>query len=690
MRTNRISQVVNAKPLLIMVAAITLSACAEMTSSLMPEPLEYTRTDSRTLSPEVVAEASGLARSSMEVEEGISVPMGDTLGDPYSRTTPPPLDGQNISVSFEGLLLPAFINTVFGELLSLTFEIDDAVMSRGQLVTLRTAAPISPHDFYTLAVQVLENYGITVVYRGNVYRVVESVKATEDIPRIIRTRALSTVPDDMRPVFYYRPLHNSRLATMQTWLQLALARRVQVISVPGANGLMLIGNGNDVAAALEIIQVLDHPVLAGTTSVKIAPAYWSAPRLAQQLSEVLSAEGYNVGIGGSSIQSIRLLPIEALNIIIVFSTDQKNLNHVIKWAKELDQPGQTVGTKGIYYHQVNNTNAEELAEVVTELLSRSGTTSADQTEGESSSQGIIVDKSRNAIIYNGSAEGYSQFRSLMLQMDRAPLEVLIEATVAELTLDEGQSLGFALNFDDGSPILQSRTSVTSDEGLSLSLIRNTGNFSAAINSLADEQRVHILSTPRIIASSGTIATINVGTQVPIITTQQTAPSGAVGGTSNILQDVQYRDTGVLLQIEPIVNSSRRVELTITQEVSEAQSNDTSDLQSPIILTRNITTTLSLDDGETVLLGGLISENFSTGETGIPFLKDIPILGNLFKNQSQNVSRTELIVLLTPYIIDGPETARAVRDAFRDKLGDWAQGSNTEQTGEYINDTGLSQ
>ena len=690
MRTNLISQVVSAKPWLIMVAAFTLSACAEMTRSLMPEPLQYTRNDSQALNPEVVAESNGLGRSSMEVVEGLSVPMGDTLGDPYSSTTPPPLDGRNISVSFEGILLPAFINTVFGELLSLTFEIDDPVMSRGQLVTLRTADPLSPDDFYELVVQVLENYGITVVYRGNVYRVVESVKATEDIPIIIRTRALSTVPGDMRPVFYYRPLHNIRLATMQTWLQLALARRVQVISVPGANGLMLIGNGSDVSAALEIIAVLDHPVLAGTTSVKIAPAYWSAQRLAQQLSEVLSAEGYNVGVGGTAIQSIRLLPIEALNIIIVFSTDEKNLSHVIKWAEELDQPGQTVGTKGIYYHQVNNTNAEELAEVVTDLLNTSETNSSEQAEGQSSNQDIIVDKSRNAIIYHGSAEGYSQFRSLMLQMDRAPLEVLIEATVAELTLDEGQSLGFALNFDDGSPTLLNRTAITSADGLSLSLIRDAGNFTAAINSLADEQRVHILSTPRIIASSGTTATINVGTQVPIITTQQTATAGAVGGTSNILQDVQYRDTGVLLAIEPIVNSSRRVELKITQEVSEAQSNDTSDLQSPIILTRNISTTLSLDDGETVLLGGLISENFSVGETGIPFLKDIPVFGSLFKNQSQNISRTELIVLLTPYIIDGPETARAVRDAFRDKLGDWAQDSSTELTDEYTNDAGLLQ
>ena len=102
-------------------------------------------------------------------------------------------------------------------------------------------------------------------------------------------------------------------------------------------------------------------------------------------------------------------------------------------------------------------------------------------------------------------------------------------------------------------------------------------------------------------------------------------------------------------------------------MSDAQSNDTSNIQSPLILTRGISTTLSIDDGETVMLAGLISENYSIGESGVPYLKDIPLLGNLFKSQSQSRQKTELIVLLTPYIIDGRDTSRAVRDAFRAQL-----------------------
>jgi general secretion pathway protein D len=237
-------------------------------------------------------------------------------------------------------------------------------------------------------------------------------------------------------------------------------------------------------------------------------------------------------------------------------------------------------------------------------------------------------------------------------MDRAPYEVLIEATVAEVTLDQGQSLGVLLDFDNNRSSSANSTAIQSDTGgLLVNFIQDRGNITASLNAAADRNQVSILSSPRLLAASGKTATMQVGTQVPIITTQQTAPDGSIGGTSNILQQVQYRNTGVVLTISPVVNSSRRVELTVSQEVSDAQSNDTSDIQSPLILTRSIETTLSVDDGETVLLAGLISENFSDGESGIPYLKDIPILGNLFKTQSRAVNKTELIILLTPYIID---------------------------------------
>lgn len=625
---------------------------------------------SNTNEPEMMSGAA-TGRDSILSQPGLRTPSGRASAAPVTSTQPPSLTGQDISINFEGVLLPAFVNTVFGELLNVTFEIDSAVLQRQQLVTLRTAEPTDPDGFYQLITQVLANYGISIAYQNNVYRIVENSQAQQEVPRIIRSRAFSNVPGDMRPIFYYATIDNIRVKTMTVWLELTMRNRVQVVTVPYSSSLLLLGNAEDISAAVEVIEILDQPNLAGNRSLRITPAFWSADKLMQQLMQVLRAEGYSVEEGPMSDAPIKFIPVQALNTIIVFASTEQNLQHVLDWASELDQPGQTINTSGVYYHQVKNTNAEELSEIISELLDSGGGSSGPDNEQVDVivKRSVIVDKARNAIIFQGSAEEYAQFRSLVEQMDRAPFEVLIEATVAEVTLDQGESLGMVLTYNDGAAAAANSTVIESSSGLTMNLIRDTGSFTAALNAAADETRVSILSSPRLIAASGKTATMQVGTQVPIITTQQTAPDGSTGGTSNILQEVQYRDTGVVLSISPIVNSSQRVELTVSQEVSEAQGNDTSGIQSPIILTRSFDTTLSIDDGETVLLAGLISENFSDGEDGVPYLKDIPLLGNLFKSSSQSLQKTELIVLLTPYIIDNRDASRSVRDAFRSQLGE---------------------
>jgi general secretion pathway protein D len=644
---------------------LILASCTTLPRTPITTPMQISKSDSSD-EPKILSGAA-TGRESIFAKPGLRTPSGRDSAAPVTSTQPPPLTGQDISINFEGVLLPAFVNTVFGELLNVTFEIDSAVLDRQQLVTLRTAEPTDPDGFYQLITQVLANYGISVAYQNNVYRIVENSQAQQEVPRIIRSRAFSNVPGDMRPIFYYATIDNIRVKTMTVWLELTLRNRVQILSVPYSSSILLLGNAEDISAAVEVIEILDQPNLAGSRSLRISPAFWSADKLSKQLLQVLRAEGYSVEEGAMTDAPIKFIPVQALNTIIVFASTEQNLQHILDWASELDQPGQTINTSGVYYHQIKNTNAEEIASLISELLDSSMGSDNEQVV-VTTKKSVIVDKSRNAIIFQGSAEEYAQFRSLVEQMDRAPFEVLIEATVAEVTLDQGESLGMVLRFDDSGAAAANSTIIESSSGLQMNLIRDTGSFTAALNAAADESRVAILSSPRLIAASGKTATMQVGTQVPIITTQQTAPDGSTGGTSNILQQVQYRDTGVVLTISPIVNSSQRVELTVSQEVSEAQGNDTSEIQSPLILTRSFTTTLSIDDGETVLIAGLISENFSNGENGIPYLKDIPVFGNLFKSGSQSVQKTELIVLLTPYIIDSKDTSRAVRDAFRSQLG----------------------
>lgn len=662
------------------------AGCTTNTPQL-PETLDVAK--SQTSAESTLIAGTTNRRTALTSSPGIAPPSGPALAEPFSSATPPKLSGENIGVDFEGIKLPAFVNTVFGELLKVTFEIDSAVAQKQQLVYLRTAEPIPPDQFYRLVSDVMANYGISIIYSNGVYRIIEASTAKQEVPRIIRSRALSTVPNDQRPTFFFTPVSNVSNSQMQIWLDMALKDRIRSSPSGTTNGLLLMGRREDIAAALETMAILDQPAMAGNQSLKISPAYWSAVKLTEQLVTVLTAEGYSVGMGAQTVFAIRLIPIETLNTIIVFSTSETTLQHVLRWATELDRPSQTINTQGIYYYQVQNASAKSLADLIGRILgddpdspNASPAPSAAGGQAAQTAQQVmqprspgklhlIVDESRNAIVFQGTAEEYAQFRTLVEQMDKAPLEVMIEATIAEVTLDQNESLGVVLGFDDSVPSRGNRNTIRSDTGLVATLLRSNGQISASIDALAGNSRISILSTPRLVTTSGTAASIQVGSQVPIITTQQTAASGQVGGTSNLLQEVQYRSTGILLSIKPTINSNRRVELTISQEVSAAAANNISKVDSPVIQQRSIQTNLTLTDGDTALLGGLIREDYNDGDSGVPYLKDIPILGNLFKNQSKQLTRTELIILLTPYIIDSPETAHAVRDAFKAKLGPWA-------------------
>lgn len=657
-----------------------LQSCTTPQQRFIPEPLGIPKVADRAESVQLGGGPQATRRDRLAATSGPAIPEGRRTVEPLLASTPPRLSGDPISINFEGIRLPAFVNTVFGELLKVTFEIDDAVMQKDQMVTLRTADALAPGEFFELVTEVLGNYGISVVYANNVYRVVEATTVKKPIPRIIRSRTSTSVPSDLRPLFYFQPLNSVPTSTMMIWLNLIMGDRVQAMLLPSANGVVLLGSDEDVRSAVEIIATLDQPYMAGSRSLKISPAFWSAQRLAQQLVDIMTAEGYSIAIGGSNAMAIKLIPVEALNVIIAFGTGEEGLQHLLQWASELDQPGQTVSSQGAFYHQVFNAQAKDIAGVIEGLVGQGGQgiTASDQSGGTSAQgaarqrQRIMVDEQRNALIFVGTAEEYAQFRTLVQQMDRAPLEVMIEATIAEITLRDSESLGVIFDYDSERTVAPNQTVVRSDDGgLFFSLIRSRAQILARVNALASNNRLQVLSSPRLVTASGKAAAISVGTQVPIITAQETS-SGQVGGNTSILQSIQYRNTGVILNVEPVINSNRRVELTVSQEVSAAQANDLSGVQSPVIVNRSLQTTLSLNDGETVLLGGMISENYSSGNSGIPYLKDIPLLGNLFRSGSSSLDRTELIVLITPYIIDGPETARQVRDAFRSRLGEWAQ------------------
>jgi general secretion pathway protein D len=237
--------------------------------------------------------------------------------------------------------------------------------------------------------------------------------------------------------------------------------------------------------------------------------------------------------------------------------------------------------------------------------------------------------------------------------------------VAEVTLTDDQQFGvawMARNSDLGkfNGNISSGKLAAAGGGPGLSYLLDIGGQTrATLTALASQNRITVLSTPRLMVKSGEDANIDVGTEVPTISAQAT--SGIqTGGNTGIIQSIQYRKTGILLSIKPVVYSDDRVDIELRQEVSEALPvGADSSVNSPAIFNRSVSTSLNLRDGSAILLGGLMSQRRTNANSGVPFLKDVPLLGNLFKTQSRGTTRTEMVLMIVPYILESDGQAEAL-------------------------------
>jgi general secretion pathway protein D len=663
--------------------------------------------DLRTL-PEKGDEPAALVSSSPLVAAGgahqtaiLGGPPPPTAAETTIRPEAPfTLSGAPASLTIEQMPLPAFINTVFGDTLHLSFEVDPRIAQRNDLVTLRTGRPLAPNEILALTRAVLRDYGIDIIFSGNLTRIVPNEALMSQSPSVIRGRSTADVAENMRPIFQYVSLRGVSASDMAGWLQAALGNKLHISTSPQGNAVLILGLPEDIQAANEVMATLDQPRLAGHRSLRIEPVFWSAAQLSEKLIDILRAEGYFVGPNLQNPGAVVVLPLRPSNTLVVFATDQKTLTHVEAWVRDLDHASQVDPQRSLFFYRVRNTTAESLAAVLNSVLqgryaaraaaapsepaglppgqpppppgAPPGAPSAGAAgppPGTPPSGRIVTDPARNAIIFQGSADEFAQLRPLIESLDQAPREAIIEATVAEVTLADNDTLGaeWVASLGAGpNEILQNVMTGIGTAGFTFTVLNRAGATRLIINALASNNRVKVLSTPKILSRSGGEAKIQVGAQVPIVTSQGTSSQLQQQGTSAILQSIQYKDTGVILTVKPTIYAGSQIDLEIKQEVSEAVPNTTSQLSSPVINTRTVSTQLSLQDGATVLLGGLIMENASSTSTGIPGLKDIPGVGFLFGTQNVMKTRSELFVFITPYIVNSSEDAARLAESFKNQ------------------------
>ncbi len=592
--------------------------------------------------------------------------------------TIPDEPGKEATVVFNSMPLPQFIDSVFGVVLKQTISIDPAIQQRRDLVSMRADKPQSPSQLYASAKAVLQSYGVVVKEFSGLTRFVPDSADTSSLPEIRRGRALPEVPEALRPQFYVVELDNTVVSSVTSFVRNTFGDKVTVRDDAQRNAIILSGTPSNVSAAMQAVQALDQPLMRGQTSARIVPTYWSAEELSRRLNDILLAEGYFASTSANTQAPIVLLPVGPINSIIVFSTSPTTLEHVLRWAEELDRPSEARNSNYFIY-PVRNADASEIAATLSQIMgisspaapapaSASAAGTASPTPSRASSR-VVVDKAGNNLIIQASAAEYQQWFALLRELDRPAKSALVSVTVAEVQLDESTNFGFEwivnqlkLSNYTGALSTLGRLGVNDIGGVALTLNRGASP-AMVLNALARTTKTRVLSNPSLMTRSGEEASISIGDEVPTVTSNQTT-STTSPTSPNVLQTIQYRSTGVILKVRPVVRNGGRIDLDVNQEVSNVKENAAGSTLTPSISKRSVTTKLTAIDGNTIVLGGLMTDNRNNTDSGVPYAKDVPLLGNLFKKRADSQQRTELVILITAYAIEDDFDAQSIADAVK--------------------------
>ena len=630
---------------------------------------------------------------------------------PVAPKVAPSEEAGNLSVSFDQISVPAFIQAVYGGILKINYSIDPAVAARTELITFRTPKAMSAARLVEVSAALLRSYGVAVQDFGGVLRMVPDTNTASTLPMVRRGRAQPTVPLPLRPIFHYVETEAVRPQAFLQTLKTILGTKVTLETDVAGVGLLVSGQPDDVAVALELIQVFDQPGMRAQNTSRVVPRYWGADEFSKRLSEVLRLEGYSVGNAPGGGEPIVIYSITPINTVLILGGSREIMAHALDWVRELDQLPTVQAGNAYFTYPVKNSDAQELAKALNDLIGgisspATGVSAAgvglganlptnptlgggvavgatpSAASGARSGKRVVVNNATNSLIFQGGTqEDYRQWLSLLAQLDKPVKSALIDVLVAEVALTDNNDLGFVWKIDQLGTAAVSRvggltySGQTSGSGLALSALTGTNLLrQVAVNALASNSDARVVSNPKVLTRNGEAATISVGQDVPIVTSQAVTQGTSFIGSGNgtvVPQTVQYRNTGVILRVRPVIHAGDRIDIEISQEVSSAEPTTTGVTTSPTIRRRSVETKLSLRDGATVMLGGLISDNTTNSDSGVPLLKDIPGLGALFKSQSRSKGRTELVMLITPYILNDSPDAEAATDAYNNSLGEWA-------------------
>jgi len=711
-------------------SALTLSSCSTLISPPATTP--------------VSPQASALKTDPSRVDAGVTPaasPGGPIVrqngSEPVFSKPPPEADARyqvaengDISLNYVDMDVREIARLILGETLKANYSIDPGFQGR---VTIQTARPLKRSELIPTLQALLNQAGGQVTLESGIYRI-SAQGSDSEIPPVVGESSMAG-----GQVITLRYASAKQLATM---LNPYAGDGVKIIADPSRNVLIVSGLPNARQNIIDLVRVFDVDYLAGA-SYAIFPAKTGDPaKLAADLQAALQldSEGALSGV-------VKVIPVEQANAVMVITRQPAYLDRVGHLIDQLDQVKLSAG-RNIHVYYLRNTQPADLQPLIQRAVNplsgggeseeavapgslpptatparigvlaqapagaASGSSSAggaapatgsppapppgpENSDGSGGRQGaagdgskgpqIIADNGNSALIVVATDSEYATIEAAIRKLDAIPMQVLVEATIAEVTLNNDLQYGvqFFLNNSQGQITLSNAqspfaaispgstpTNASLFPGLLASnfpgfaVARTVGDVQAALQALKNVTNVQIISAPQLLIRDKQQATFQVGDLVPTIT--QSATSVITAGAP-VINNVQYQPTGVILTVTPRINYGGLVSLDIDQEVSDVVPTTTSSINSPTFQQRKIQTKVIVQDGETISLAGLISDKKTKGNSGVPLLQDIPVLGTLFSTKTNNNDRTELLVLLTPHVVNNQQDARALTEELKRRL-----------------------
>jgi general secretion pathway protein D len=637
--------------------------------------------------------------------------------------TRPAGEEQKIVFNFDDADLYEVIKAL-GELLQISYLVDPGIKGK---VTIHTAGGIRKEDLFPVFFQILEANGLTAIKEGPIYKIFQGKEASRmPLAGEFRIRGKGDLRGE-RVIIEVIPLQFISAEEVTKLLAPFLSAGGTIVPDAGSNTIVVVDNSPNVSKVLQLVEVFDVNIFERLNHRFYSLVNVSAAEAAKVLNDVFASHGkaslaYAKFIAIEKINTVLVLTsnprlfkkidelVQELDrvdnevtrkmyVYFVKNGAAKDLGEVLNKAfqvsaeretktsgKATEAGGSTQRTgnpfsKARVEEKKAEKKAEEAAGAEAKPKAETGASEAqpqqtaakagapqDERGGVDSLKSevkITMDEVRNALIIEAVPSDYRIVADLLKQLDVLPRQVLIEATIAEISREASKELGMNWALGAGAALgAASFAASVGETGLKYS-IGVSNKWFAELQALASKNKVNVLSSPHVLASDNKEARIDVSREIPV------ASSQTMYGTATAVTEtaIEYRDTGVILIVTPHINEHGMVTMDIQEEVSDLEKTPilVAGKEYPAFFKRTISTTLTVKDGQTIAIGGLIKDKEDDLISGVPCLIDIPVVRYLFGKYSQVTEKNELIVLITPRVIDNMSDVDLVTQEFKSKV-----------------------